>query len=341
MPPSGRGAGPIGFALVICVSLVGACTTKSSPTEPSTPNQSTSAVHGRVVEALTGNPIDAATLSFTVAGSQRTLTTSGGGVWQLTDGRLPGDVMIEVTAPGYVTRRTHLQSVTHSGQISFDLIRDAAPFSLEFYRQLIRNQFDDPSSLLRLKRWTKNPSFYVDTRNPRTGTELSSAERDLVRSVIQGSVAQMTGGRLAAGAVEFAAGSRGERSGVVNVSFVNQPNNEFCGWSMVGIDPGSITLNLASRCDTPCGAIAPRTLAHEVGHALGFYHVASGDVLSTNWSSRDCGTTTMSRTEEHHARLAYARPPGNRDTDFDPLLTLFAEAAAAEVPTVVSCPRGR
>ncbi len=336
---SGRGAGPIGFALVICVSLVGACTSKSSPTEPSTPNQSTSAVRGIVVEALTGHPIDAATLSFTVAGSPQTLTTSGGGVWQLTDGRLPGDVIIEISAPGYLTRRTHLQSVTSGGQISIDLIRDAAPFSLEFYRQLIRNQFDDPSSLMRLKRWTRNPNFYVDTRNPRDGTELSSSERDLVRSVIQGSVAQMTGGRLAAGAVEFAAGARGERPGVVNVSFVNQPGNEFCGWSMVGTDPGSLTLNLASRCDTPCGTIAPRTLAHEVGHALGFYHVARGDVLSTNWSARDCGSTTMSRTEEHHARLAYARAPGNRDTDFDPLSTLFAEPA--EAPAVISCPLGR
>ena len=72
------------------------------------------------------------------------------------------------------------------------------------------NEFDYPSSLLRLKRWTKNPNFYVDTRNPRDGNELSSSERDLVRSVIQGSVAQMTGGRLAAGTVEFAAGARGE-----------------------------------------------------------------------------------------------------------------------------------
>ena len=339
MHVSDRGAGRFGFALVICVSMVGACTSKSAPTEPSSASSPTSAIRGTVIETLTRNPIDDATLSFAVGGGTRTLRTSAGGVWQLTDGALPGDVIIEVSAPGYVTRRTHLQSVTTAGSVSIDLIRNAAPFSLEFYRQLIRNQFDAPGSLLRLKRWTRNPSFYVDVRNPRTGGELSSSERDLVRSVIQGSVPHMTGGHLAAGAVEFGAGGRSEKTGVVTVSFVDEPGNKFCGWSLVGSDPGAITLNLASRCDTPCGSIAARTLAHEVGHALGFYHVASGDVLSTNWSPRDCGTTTLSRTEEHHARLAYARMPGNRDTDYDPILTLFAEPA--EAPVAVGCSMGR
>jgi len=333
---SDRGAGLFGSALVICVSMVGACTSKSSPTEPSsTTPPSTSAVRGTVTEALTRYPIDGAILSFTVAGTPHSLTTSGGGAWELGQGRLPGDVIIEVSAPGYITRRTHLHSVTSDGNVTIDLIRDAAPFSLDFYRQLIRNELEAPGSLPRLKRWTRNPSFYVDVRNPRTGGELSSSERDVVRSVIQGSIPLMTGGRLFAAAVEFDSGTRGERAGVVNLSFVDEPGNQYCGWSLVGNDPGSITLNLASRCDTPCGTIAPRTLAHEVGHTLGFYHVSRGDILSTSWSPRDCGSTTLSRTEEHHARLAYARPPGNRDTDFDPLLTMFAQPA--EAPVLIGC----
>jgi hypothetical protein len=332
---SDRGAGRFGSALVICVSMLGACTGKSSPTEPSSSNSSSSAVRGAVVEALTGRPIDGATLSFPLNGSTHVLTTSGGGLWELTERNLPGSVLFEVSAPGYLTRRTHLASVKVDGAISVDLIRDAAPFSLDFYRQLIRNQFDDPGSLLPLRRWTKNPGFYVNTRNPRTGAELTPSERDSIRAIIQALVPHMTGGRLSASAIEFGSAHRGDRSGVVALTFVDEPGNQFCGWSRVGTDPGAITLNLSSRCDTPCGTFAPRTLAHEVGHALGFFHVARGDVLSPSWSVGECGSTTLSATEQYHARLAYSRPPGNRDTDFDPLSTLFAQPA--EATAVISC----
>ena len=318
------------------LSVAAAACSKSSPIQPSSPGASAAASRGAVVEALTGAPIDGATLTFTLGGTVRTLTTAGGGLWELADARLPEGVTLEAAAPGYLTRRTNLHSVTKNGSVSIDLIKDASPFSLDYYRQLIRNQLDAPGSLLPLKRWTKNPAFYVNTKNPRTGGELSSSERDLVHSIIQRVVPQMTGGHLAVGAIEFAPAARAEKSGVVNVTFVNDPANEFCGWSRVGSDPGAITLNLTSRCDTPCGTIPPRTLAHEVAHALGFYHVAEGAVLSTNWSPQECGSTTMSWLEQHHARLAYSRPQGNRDADFDPLMTLFA-TSDADTPATVSC----
>ena len=326
-------------ALVVSVCLAGACTTKSSPTEPSGPTSTASAARGTVTESLTGAPIDGATLSFSVNGIQQTLTTSGGGVWQLEDGRLPGNVLVEVSAPGYLTRRTHTGSVAKNGEISFDLIRNSSPFSLEFYRQLIRNQFEAPGNPPALRRWTRNPAFYVNTRNPRTGQDLSASEQELIRGIINASVANMTGGQLAAAAVEFGSGTRAERSGVVNVTFVNETANQFCGWSRIGSDPGAITMNLASRCDTPCGPFAPRTLAHEVGHALGFYHVERGDILSTKWSPHECGDIALSSEEQHHARLAYARSPGNRDTDYDPLGGLLSQSA--EPPRLVECSQSR
>jgi hypothetical protein len=189
-----------------------------------------------------------------------------------------------------------------------------------------------------LKRWTRNPSFYVNTRNPRTGSDLSTAERESVRGVLEKIVPQMTGGALSAAAVEFGPGTRTDNPGAVTVTFVDEPQTQHCGWSRVGTDPGAITLNLATHCETPCGLIAPRTLAHEVGHTLGFYHVASGEILSTVWSPRNCAATTMSWIEQHHARLAYARLPGNRDADIDPLNTLFS--TAQEQPVVIACPRG-
>lgn len=320
-------------ALLLCVSAVAACTSRGTgPTEPSFNNISTT--RGTVIESLTGTPIDGAAVSLTQDGRSRAFTTSGGGVWDSLDS-IDSNALLDVSAPGYVTRRTYAYLVTSQNQIVVDLIRDAAPFSLAYYRQLVRNQFDDPATLQPLRRWTKNPNFYIDMRNPRAGGEMSAFDRDSIIAVVQAAVSQMTGGQLSAGTIEFAAGARGERSGVVNMSFVDDPENEFCGWSRVGSDPGSISINLAARCDTPCGVVAPRTIAHEVAHALGFYHVERGDVLSTNWSHRDCGKTTFSATELHHARLAYARKPGNKDTDSDPALSLFVETA--EPARLIGC----
>ena len=320
----------------VCVVAVG-CTTKGSPTDPASPGSSNSTIRGIVVEALTGAPIDGATLSFSTGGSTVTLTTSGGGAWESAEPRLPGDVIFEVSARGYVTRRTHLSSVSAGGDVRVDLIRESSPFSLDFYRQLIRNQLDAPGTLQPLKRWSKNPNFYVNVNNPRSGGELSSGERDAIRNVIHGSVRQMSGGHLSAGSIEFGSGPRAEKAGVVNVTFVDDAANQFCGWSRVGHDPGLITLNLAGHCDTPCGTLSPRTLAHEVGHALGFYHVSSGTILSTSWSPRDCGSTTLSSVEEHHARVAYSRRSGNRDPDYDPLTALFAQSEASDPPVVLRC----
>ena len=339
MYQSGRGGQRWSAALAMSACLIGfGCATKPSPTDPATARTPNSAVRGTVVEALTGAPIDGATLSFATSGTTVALTTSGGGVWEAAEPSLPGDVIFEVSAPGYVTRRTHLSSVSSNGEIRVDLIRESAPFALDFYRQLIRNQHDAPGNLQALRRWTRNPNFYVNTTNPRQGGELSSAERDAIRNIIHGSVRQMSGGQLSAGTIEFGAGPRAEKAGLITVTFVDDQANQYCGWSRVGNDPGAITINLAGHCDTPCGTLSPRTVAHEVGHALGFYHVASGTVLSAQWAASDCGSTTLSAMEEHHARVAYSRRAGNRDPDYDPL-TASAATAEGERPVVLNCGR--
>src|SRR5438874_185041 len=48
--------------------------------------------------------------------------------------------------------------------VNLDVIRTAAPFSLDFYRQFVRDTFDnDPGTPWPVLRWTTAPSFYVKT----------------------------------------------------------------------------------------------------------------------------------------------------------------------------------
>jgi hypothetical protein len=42
---------------------------------------------------------------------------------------------------------------------------------MSYYRELVRNQFDEPEKLQPIRRWTKAPNFYIHKRNPRTDNE--------------------------------------------------------------------------------------------------------------------------------------------------------------------------
>jgi hypothetical protein len=325
--------------VLVCAGCGGSSPTNPQPpvTTPPVTQPQTWTLTGTINTTLTGEPVVGAALTF---GTQ-TISANSAGRWTLTGtGTISGTFGVEVTAPGYLTRKTGIKA-ENGRDVTIDLIRDGGAFSLGFYRQFVRNGLDQPSGLQWTRRWTKAPNFYINTRNVHTGRDLSAEEVSVLVEAIQTTIPLATGGTLQAGAIDVGIGERPAQAGYIAVSVTYEPNGDefgdYCGRATVAADPGWIKVNY-DRCASECGSmkVSPRTMAHELMHAMGFWHTSNGGLMDVVQRGA-CNATAPSSTELHHARILYSRPVGNADVDWDQPSTPLLHAFLSQPPPVVSC----
>ena len=317
-------------AAVVAVALVAiaGCDGASSPSPPAGPSNSApagvAAVSGRLLETLSRSPVSGALIESSF-GSVR---TDASGNFQLPASAAV--IPVTVTAGGHVTRRSFLGSSATGPTL--DVIETDSLWNLDFYRELARDGAGG-GNLKPLNPWTLEPRFYMDLR-PETGSgrEIPEGSVSTVGSAIAEVLPLLTSGRLSGNQVE---------------SGPDPPADLTPGTVVIRWDPVEIarTAGAASGITRGVGGNASvvvlrsieetGVIYHELGHVLGLYHPLGGRRPSHMLGSGTSTPPFFTEWDVFHARVVYARPPGNTDVDNDPQGFLVG-ASALETERVSS-----
>ncbi len=282
-------------------------------------------VAGASVQASNGSPN---------SWMQRRTMTGSDGRYAIPE--LTGSYYLDVIAEGYNEPPTQEVLCRDAGQDSLVEI----DFTLEpgsptadpdfirwFWNQIVFNTRDCPPSrcgapLEQRSSYllsTSSPDFHIRTHND-GGERVVSEERvQQIRAEIPRIVTTITGqpfgGRISDGA--------GRATGQITIEFIPQEELRagMCGRATIGSAQGLVEINSQAlsqdeaRSDSDGCPLLP-VLRHEMGHAMGFFHVVyGGDLMS--WHPRF--VTDFSAREVHHMQLAYRLGP-LQSSPYGPLL---------------------
>lgn len=263
--------------------LASACGSTNSPVGPSPMPPASGATHitGTITNTMTGAPVG-------------TFTSEAAGF----------PARVSVSAPGYVTRETWVRSAAPT----VDLIAESG-FMLDFYRQFARGTLD--GSIQPLRVLAQAPSIYLQTAG------LSASNVAALEQAARAVVPALTGGKFSVSTFETGEASRAPSTGWIVVDIVNE-GPAICGRAEVGTGGGHLWLNMDAHCAYQGNRIDPSVMAHELGHAFGYWHVSTPGALMSN-VSHEWGRVVITEQERHHAAIAYHRSAGNLDVDSDPV----------------------
>jgi hypothetical protein len=171
------------------------CGDKKTETTPTPQTTQTPAPAGPIDWTISGTlvanpdaqPVGGA--SITVTGGSP-VTSNAAGQFSISGaGTQPVGVRVSISATGYVRRDTSIQAGSNRSGLVIDLIRDSAPFSLSFYREIARSSLD--GALRTTRRWHQDPSFYIQTIDE-NGADVPQFFVDSATSVITDIVADAT-----------------------------------------------------------------------------------------------------------------------------------------------------
>ena len=283
-------------------------------------------ISGTIVDTQQRQPIPGATVVFGTG----TVTADTGGAFSTT---LPAalSTAVRLVAPGHMTRETYLRTDASRSGVAVDMIDEASPFSLTFFREFARNGAEG-SSLQTLRPWTVAPSFYIKTTDD-IHQEVPVEWIEGLKTILVNSVPELTGGRLSVAMIETGDSVRAARDGWVTVEFQRELFDPMAaGAATIGGNRGTMSIRSTEipgkwHWTSPAG---PAVVAiHEIVHTMGFWHTNTPAAFGAKPDGS--GRPEITR---YHATIAYSRPPGNMDPDVDP----GSHALALSPGPVIFCP---
>ena len=162
---------------------------------------------------------------------------------------------------------------------------------LGFYRQIGCNAFDNP--LQPVRRWAFAPKLYIRTIDE-AGAAIDPVTLDTVAGAMGATAAAWAGGKFGLAAIERGTETREGRSGWITVKWTT--TTERCGLAQVAVDGGWIQFSpQRAQCACNGSRIYARAAAHELGHALGYYHTDSQTDVMSGQTPATCDASPSAR----------------------------------------------
>lgn len=176
---------------------------------------------------------------------------------------------------------------------------DPARFDATFNAQLVHDAYDHPGALQPSILLQADPSVYLQAAG------LSAATVAALEHAARVAIPALSGDLRHVAAFETGATLRPDAVGWIVVEIVND-DAQPCGRTFIGAAAGHSWLNIIARCQFGGFEVDPPLFAHEIGHAVGFFHVAEvGHLMHPRATFTERRSIEPSDTERYHAALAY------------------------------------